>query len=36
VGTMHAGELHAALDAQDFVGFHCLIVVCCRTEAANR
>lgn len=24
VGTMYAGELHAALDAQDFVGFHCL------------
>jgi hypothetical protein len=24
VGTMHAGELHAALDAQDFVSFHCL------------
>lgn len=24
VGTMHTGELHAALDALDFVGFHCL------------
>jgi hypothetical protein len=23
VSTMHAGKLHAALDALDFVGFHC-------------
>jgi hypothetical protein len=24
VGTMRTGELHATLDALDFVGFHCL------------
>ena len=24
VGTMHTGELHAALNPLDFVGFHCL------------
>jgi hypothetical protein len=30
VFTLHAGELHAALDALDSVGFHYLIVFLCK------
>ena len=35
VGTLGAGELHAALDALDSVGFHCLIVIL-RTRERGR
>ena len=32
MGTLRAGELHAALDALDSVSFHCLIVVLCTRQ----